>query len=65
MYGELTCRACGELYSPMSSDQPTTYISKRVNRQGMITMVKVPVFACPKCFFKNFAYFPGDVPTGH
>lgn len=55
------CRACHKEYAPMTSDPPTTYISKRVMRQGAVVSVKVPVYACPNCFFKNFFYSPGDI----
>jgi hypothetical protein len=46
----------------MTSDPPTTYISKRVMRAGAVLSIKVPVYPCPNCHFKNFLYSPGDVP---
>jgi hypothetical protein len=60
--GHIMCRACNKPYAPMTSDPPTTYISKRVLRQGAVVSAKVPVYACPNCHFKNFMYSPGDVP---
>ncbi len=60
--GQIMCRACDRPYAPMTSDPPTTYISKRVMRAGAVVSVKAPVYPCPNCQFKNFFYSPGDVP---